>query len=80
MEKLSDQPENLDMIKQIHDTLEVLDPLSLSLDLWKAQNIYFSISKNLYISMKDKASKNNEPADIWVNGFIKLGHYLQIKI
>jgi alpha-amylase/alpha-mannosidase (GH57 family) len=80
MEKLSGQPENLDMLKQIHDTLEVLAPLSLSPDLWKAQNIYFSISKNLYISMKDKASKNNKPADTWVNGFIKLGHYLQIKI
>ncbi len=64
----------------IDKTLEIVKPLSLSLDLWKAQNNYFSLWNNVYRTMKDKAEKGDSFAGSWVENFLKLGYYLNVKV
>jgi hypothetical protein len=80
MEKLNEQPENIQLFETIEEIMGVIKPLSLSLDLWKAQNIYFSISRNFYNSMKEKAERGDTQAEQWVDDFLKLGEYLHVKI
>ena len=80
MEKLNEQPENVQLFETIDEIMGAIKPLSLSLDLWKAQNIYFSISRNFYNSMKEKAERGDTQAEHWVDDFLKLGEYLHIKI
>ena len=80
MEKLYQQPENLRLFEKIDNTLEVLKPLSLSLDLWKTQNDYFSKGKNFYNTMKEKAENGDSFAKNWVKVFLKLGYYLNVKV
>lgn len=80
MDKLLENPEDIQLFRKIDMTLEALSPLSLTLNLWKAQNIYFSISRNFYDSMKEKAEKGDKPANEWIGDFIRLGHHLHVKI
>ncbi|MDH4028511.1 MAG: DUF3536 domain-containing protein, partial [Nitrospirota bacterium] len=80
MKKLIGQPEDIQLCRMIDRTLEAVSPLSLSLDLWNAQNIYFSISRSCYTAMKDKAEKGDRQAQEWVNNFLKLGHHLYVKV
>ncbi|MBI5408408.1 MAG: DUF3536 domain-containing protein [Nitrospirae bacterium] len=79
MERLSEQYENIRLFERLDVTLELLKPLSLPLNLWKAQNIYFSIGKSHFSEMKEDASKGDTFARKWIEGFSKLGYYLQVK-
>jgi alpha-amylase/alpha-mannosidase (GH57 family) len=80
MERLNEEPEDILLIEKINDVIEASTPLALPLDLWKAQNIYFSIGRNLHGSMEEKAGKNESAAKEWLEAFLRLGHYLQVKI
>jgi len=80
MEKLNEQPEDIRLFEMLKDTLEALTPLGLQLNLWKAQNIYFSIRKRHFPMMKKKAETGDSFSADWVGAFSKLGHYLHVKI
>lgn len=80
MEDLDLTPEDTGLIEKINEALEVSAPLSLPVDLWKAQNIYFSIGRNLHGSMKEKAGKNDSAASEWLEAFLRLGHDLHVKV
>jgi alpha-amylase/alpha-mannosidase (GH57 family) len=78
--RLNQDPEDLHLLENIDTTLEALKPLSLSLDLWNAQNIYFSISRRLYSGMKKRASQGDKLAKKWIPAFNLLGSYLHVNI
>jgi alpha-amylase/alpha-mannosidase (GH57 family) len=80
MEKLSRQPEDAQLISRIEAALKLMSTLPVELDLWKAQNIYFSVGKKLYRPLKDKAAKGESEHQKWVEAFRKLGYYLRVKI
>jgi len=80
MEKLSQTPEDLPALENIEVILRILSALPLELDIWKAQNVYFSIGKQLYGEMREKAEKGDVNAKKWIEHFNSLGHYLQAKI
>ncbi|RJR21674.1 MAG: DUF3536 domain-containing protein [Nitrospiraceae bacterium] len=80
MEKLSEQPEELRLFELVQETLEALAPLCLQLNLWKAQNIFFSIRKKHFAGMKKKAETGDSFSAEWVDAFSKLGYYLHVKI
>jgi RNase P subunit RPR2 len=60
--------------------LKLLISLSVELDLWKAQNTYFSIMKNLYRSMQERAEKGEDLAKRWIELFHRLGNQLHVKV
>jgi alpha-amylase/alpha-mannosidase (GH57 family) len=80
MEKLLTHPEVTEILERIDDVMEILKPLSLSLTLWKAQNIYFSIGKEHFAAMNERARREGDPAARWVEHFLKMGKYLHVKI
>lgn len=80
MEKLSQTPEDVPALENIEVILRILSALPLELDMWKAQNVYFSIGKQLYGGMREKAEKGDNNAKEWIKHFNSLGHYLQVKI
>jgi hypothetical protein len=80
MEKLNEDPEDLELIEKLDGALEALTPLHFSLDLWKAQNIYFSIGRTFFKTMKKKAAKKDDFAGNWTNRFLDLGKHLHVKI
>jgi hypothetical protein len=78
MERLANTPKDIHLMTRIGTTLKVLEPLSLELNLWKAQNTYFSIGKKLLNGMRERAEK--EPgARRWIECFDSLGNCLYVK-
>jgi hypothetical protein len=80
MEMLNENPEDIRLFEHVDTIMEALKPLSLSLNLWKAQNLYFSIGKNFLDTMKERASEGNNVAAKWLENYLSLGHYLHIKV
>jgi len=80
MEKLSLSPEDISLIGKMENILKLMSSLPAELDLWKAQNIYFSIAAKYYKPIRDKAAKGEEARTKWMEAFRKLGHYLHVKL
>lgn len=80
LEHLMRQPENIPLLVKIDTVLRLIKLLALDLDLWKAQNLYFSLGQTLYGSMREKADRGDEEARRWVETFRKLGYYLHVKV
>jgi len=60
--------------------LKALEPLSLDLNLWKAQNIYFRTGKEVFSQMSQKEKVGDKNAIRWNTLFRDLGDYLKVKI
>jgi alpha-amylase/alpha-mannosidase (GH57 family) len=80
MERLSIKPDDTKLIKRIESILKLIESIGLELDIWKAQNIYFSIGKTLYKTLKESAEKDKTEQRKWVEEFRKLGYHLHVKI
>lgn len=79
MDALNERPEDITLLKFIENLLEAAKILSLDLDLWKAQNIYFELERKTHKKMLRESENNNGDAGAWIDYFNKLGQYLQIK-
>jgi hypothetical protein len=58
----------------------MLKPLSLNLNLWKAQNTYFSLKEQFRGEMDEKAKQGDESTKEWSDAFNDLGEKLGIKV
>ncbi|MHB8482610.1 MAG: DUF3536 domain-containing protein [Nitrospiria bacterium] len=73
-------PEGLALMESVNKILENLAPLHIELNLWKSQNLYFSIGKRFYIHMNEQAKQGSASAKQWVETFLRLGQYLHVKV
>lgn len=73
-------PEDLLLLEQIVGILRGTEILSLDINLWKAQNIYFSLSKQIYPTICQRAEKGDQEKGKWIENFHSLGGYLKVKI
>lgn len=80
MEEFNANSSEIAPLKMVESFLRICSPLHLNLDLWRAQNIYFSIGKDRHRNMKNRAELGDENAKRWVEYFDKLGHYLKVRI
>ena len=79
LEKFYNQPEDIKHLKKLSEMMKILLPLSLDLNLWEAQNLYFSIIKKSYAIMSAKSEKGDQMANEWLELFNLVGQHLQIK-
>jgi len=80
MEGLSTDHKDLMTINMIEELLKLLGSLPLKLNLYKAQNLYFFIGKQILKDIKEKAEMGDMPSRRWLDAFRKLGYYLHVKI
>jgi alpha-amylase/alpha-mannosidase (GH57 family) len=80
MLKFLENPYEIKHLEILERIFRTLLPLHLSLDLWKAQNIYYSVGKKFYNSIKEKVASGNATAKKWIEYFDKLGEYLRVKV
>jgi len=75
--RLTQDPENLDLLQTIDSLMEILAPLPLKPDLWKAQNCYFAIWKDC--REKVAAEESADPAvRKWREHINSLGRFLRV--
>lgn len=79
MERVLETPEDVSLLETIEGMFKILSDLSLELDLWKTQNVYFSIGKDLYGGILKKAERGDETAKKWIEHFNNLQDYLHVK-
>jgi len=80
MNKIAEDHQDAAVIRMADSIFEALEPLELNLDLWKAQNLYFSIGKKRFKEMDALARQDDGPAREWVTAFNSLGDYLKVTI
>ncbi len=80
MEKLCRDPQNLPLLEAIENVFRMLTELPLDLDLWKSQNVFFSVTRTLYQKMKKKSDRGEDGAKKWIENMEKIGRYLKVKI
>ena len=69
---------DLELLHIICEFLRVCLILPLSLNVWKAQNIYFSMAQRLYPKVKVQAEAGEREAALWVKQFEELSSYLKV--
>ncbi len=79
MEKFMETPEDVSILGNLDATLEIADALSLELDLWRAQNIFFLIGRDLRQKMLEKGETGDSSAKIWSTFLNSLGRYLHVR-
>jgi alpha-amylase/alpha-mannosidase (GH57 family) len=79
IEKLSVTPEDLSLLERIETIFRILSTLSLELDLWKTQNVCFSINRQLNGEMREGAERGDQTAKKWVSHFDNLQDYIHVR-
>jgi hypothetical protein len=80
MKKVQQHPEEVSSYEKMGKVLGLLTSLFVEPDLWKVQNIYFSIGKKLYGPMKEKADGGDDLARRWSEVFGQLGFRLRVSV
>ncbi|OQW98866.1 MAG: glycoside hydrolase [Elusimicrobia bacterium A5] len=74
----SEEYEEMSVMDALDKTIAMLTEISVPLDLWKTQNIYFEISRKKYPQMKLKKEQGDDTAGQWVEKFRTLGKSLGV--
>jgi alpha-amylase/alpha-mannosidase (GH57 family) len=79
MERLNDEPRDLEVLRTIEGILQILHTPQIEFNLGKAQQIHFRIARQHFVSILRQAEGGSESARDWIEHFDRLGTELQIK-
>ncbi len=80
LEKLSADVDNIGILDTTGSLLSTLAPLQLNLDLWKAENTFFAVSKTVLTEKTVQAQSGDDTAAKWLSLFATLGQYLDVRV
>lgn len=79
-EQLKEDPHDVGLLEKIRNILNVFSPLSPHLNPWKAQNICFSVSRELYEEKRASAGDGNEASGRWIDLYNEIGRHLKVRV
>jgi hypothetical protein len=79
-EKLEKNPEEIILIDEIINSVRILKELTIELNVWKAQNILFSIIRNSYKKFEDEAREGDKKLIEWIDKINELQEILEVNI
>jgi alpha-amylase/alpha-mannosidase (GH57 family) len=80
MKQFMNNPDNLSMIHELEGTVEIVDDLPFTLNLWKVQKDIFTIYRNRYHKTSKQAGEGNKKAKKWLKYFNNLANKLSIRL
>lgn len=80
MELVDADPLNNELLQSVADSMKSLNRLHLELNLWKAQNILFLMSREYYKSQSGKARRGNAEAKKWLENYETLKKQMNVDI
>ncbi len=80
MKKIRQKPDDLKLLERLVELMQILTPLELKLELWESQNAYFIVSREVYETYKERSDNDDENARRWLEQFVKLGDYLNVRV
>ena len=80
MERLLRRTSDIKPLREFEAMMKAINPLSLDINYWKAQNQLFSLGKRRYPPMKERADRGEESAVEWVKYFEIIAGYFKLNI
>ncbi len=78
MGKCMDSPHNIPLYKSLEAILGIINELSLEVDIWEAQNIYFNLCKKIYLEINSKAFKDDNSTKDLFRIMKRISNYLMV--
>jgi alpha-amylase/alpha-mannosidase (GH57 family) len=78
-ERLAAEPNEANL-RQLQLATSILPSLPFAVDLWKVQNIYYSLLQDFFPNLREAAAAGDVTAGGWIDSFIALGRQLGIKV
>ena len=64
----------------MQETIELVLTLPFEVRLWEAQNTYYRMMREVAGEVKERAEQGDAEARTWLDGFVKLGEKLKVKV
>ncbi len=77
-ERLREKPQDTVLLTDIERLIRLLRELGLQVDLWKAQNVYFSLTQDWLEAMRQRVQDGEPEAKSWVAVVERLGGLLEV--
>ena len=80
LEELTRRPRDLKLLHSIGAFLEIVVSLPCKLNLWEAQNIFFSVNRDIVPAVRARQRAGKKEAQQWLEAFNKLAHNLGVSV
>ncbi|MBD3246143.1 MAG: DUF3536 domain-containing protein, partial [Candidatus Omnitrophica bacterium] len=78
MEAFAGHPDDPAPLEKINDVFTAIAPLSLAMNLWRAQNMYFAVCTEKFREKEAQSAGEDARSRVWVSQFRALGTNLNI--
>jgi alpha-amylase/alpha-mannosidase (GH57 family) len=68
------------LLARLQETIELVFSLPFQVRLWEAQNTYYRMMREVAGEVKERAERGDVEAAAWLDGFVKLGERLKVKV
>lgn len=80
MAKFVAAPGDTALLQELIDALTLAHTMPFALDLWKVQNLYYTLWQTVRPEFQKKAEQGDETAREWQNRFTSLGEQLRLRV
>ena len=77
---LAADPQSIEALHNLDALVAIARRMPFSVDLWYAQNVFYSIMCNSYRARKDASQNGDQAAGAWTQEFKSLGDNLRVRI
>jgi alpha-amylase/alpha-mannosidase (GH57 family) len=78
-ERFASAPGNVAIMGKLLDSVVLARSVPFPVDLWKLQNLYYEMLKNIYPAVRKQAQQENEALE-WIKVFLSLGQRLMVRV
>ena len=68
------------LLERLQETIALVLTLPFQVRLWEAQNTYYSMMRGIAGGVRERAERGDSEAQAWLDGFVKLGEALKVKV
>ena len=68
------------LLQRLQETIALVLTLPFQVRLWEAQNTYYSMMRGIAGEVRKRAERGDSEAQAWLDGFVKLGEALKVKV
>jgi alpha-amylase/alpha-mannosidase (GH57 family) len=80
LERFHGEPASLHLLRSAVKIMELLKDIGVEFDLWKAQNVFFAIARDILPVMMKREARGDGEAEKWVSTFRSLEPHLGVRI
>ena len=68
------------LLQRLQETIALVLTLPFQVRLWEAQNTYYSMMRGIAGEVRERAERGDAEAQAWLDGFVKLGEGLKVRV